>query len=68
MGLQEDIKQAKGFKNQIQKAIINVMYTEGWLRNQLSETLKPHDLTSQQYNVLRILRGSNPKPMSTSCV
>ena len=68
MGLQEDIKQEKGFKNQIQKAIINVMYTEGWLRNQLSETLKPHDLTSQQYNVLRILRGSNPKPMSTSCV
>ena len=68
MGLEEDIKQEKGFKSERHKAIINVMYTEGWLRNQLSETLKPHDLTSQQYNVLRILRGSNPKPMSTSCV
>jgi DNA-binding MarR family transcriptional regulator len=48
--------------------MVNIFYTEGWLRNRLSETLKPHDLTSQQYNVLRILRGSNPKPMSTSCV
>ena len=68
MGLEEDIKQEKGFRNQRQKAMVNIFYTEGWLRNRLAETLKPHDLTSQQYNVLRILRGSNPKPMSTSCV
>lgn len=68
MGLEEDIKQDKGFKSERQKAIINIMYTEGWLRNRLSETLKPHDLTSQQYNVLRILRGSKPKAMSTSCI
>jgi DNA-binding MarR family transcriptional regulator len=68
MGLEEDIKQEKGFRNQRQKAMVNIFYTEGWLRNRLAETLKPHELTSQQYNVLRILRGSNPKPMSTSCV
>lgn len=68
MGLEEDIRQDKGFKSERQKAIINIMYTEGWLRNRLSETLKPHDLTSQQYNVLRILRGSKPKAMSTSCI
>ncbi len=68
MGLEEDIKQDKGFRSQRHKAIINIMYTEGWLRNKLSETLKPHDLTSQQYNVLRILRGSKPKPLSTSCI
>lgn len=68
MGLEEDIKQDKGFKNERQKAILNIIYTEGWLRNRLAETLKPHDLTSQQYNVLRILRGSKPKPLSTSCI
>ena len=68
MGLAEDIKQEKGFKNEFQKALINVMYTEGWLRNKMSEILKPHGLTSQQYNVLRILRGSNPEPLSTSCI
>ncbi|MGB0918464.1 MAG: MarR family winged helix-turn-helix transcriptional regulator [Flavobacteriales bacterium] len=68
MGLEEDIKQEKGFKSQHQKAMVNIIYTEGWLRNSLAETLKPYDLTSQQYNVLRILRGSKPKPLSTSCV
>ena len=68
MKLEDEIRQDKGFKSQQQKAMVNIFYTEGWLRNRLSDTLKPHDLTSQQYNVLRILRGSNPKPMSTSCV
>jgi DNA-binding MarR family transcriptional regulator len=68
MALEEDIKQEKAFKSERQKAIINIMYTEGWLRNRLSEMLKPHELTSQQYNVLRILRGSKPKAMSTSCI
>jgi DNA-binding MarR family transcriptional regulator len=68
MRLEDEIRQDKGFISQQQKAMVNIFYTEGWLRNRLSETLKPHDLTSQQYNVLRILRGSNPKPMSTSCV
>jgi len=68
MRLEDEIRQDKGFRSQQQKAMVNIFYTEGWLRNRLSETLKPYDLTSQQYNVLRILRGSNPKPMSTSCV
>jgi len=68
MSLEEDIKQEKGFKSERQKALINIMYTEGWLRNRMSEILKPFDLTSQQYNVLRILRGSSSKPISTSCI
>lgn len=68
MGLQEDIQQDKGFKSERHKAIVNIMYTEGWMRNRLTEVLKPHGLTTQQYNVLRILRGSNPKPLSTSCI
>ena len=68
MGLKEDIQQDKGFKSERHKALINIMYTEAWLRSLMSETLKPFDLTSQQYNVLRILRGSSPKPMSTSCI
>ncbi len=68
MGLEQDISQDKGFASERHKAIINIIYTEGWLRNNLSEALKPFKLTSQQYNVLRILRGSSPKPLSTSCI
>ena len=68
MSLEEDIQQEKGFQSERHKALVNIMYTEGWLRTRMSETLKPYDLTSQQYNVLRILRGSSPKALSTSCI
>jgi DNA-binding MarR family transcriptional regulator len=64
MGLQEDIKQTK-FRNDYQKAAINILYTYGWLAQRVKRFLKKHELTSQQYNVLRILRGSYPKPLST---
>ena len=68
MGLKEEIKQEKAFQSERHKALVNIMYTEGWIRNRMSATLKPFDLTSQQYNVLRILRGSSPKALSTSCI
>jgi len=68
MGLEEDIKQTKGFKSQRQKALINIIYSEAWLRDKFGSTLKPFGLTVQQYNVLRILRGSSPKPLSTSSI
>jgi len=68
MGLKEEIKQEKAFLSERHKALVNIIYTEGWLRNRMGETLKPFDLTSQQYNVLRILRGSSPKALSTSCI
>lgn len=66
MGLEEEIQQARGFKSQTQKAVVNIMYTYGWVRGQISGILKPRGLTNQQYNVLRILRGSHPNPLSTS--
>jgi DNA-binding MarR family transcriptional regulator len=68
MGLEEEIQQTKGFESQRQKAVVNIMYTEAWLRDKFGSTLKPFGLTNQQYNVLRILRGSNPKPLSTSSI
>jgi DNA-binding MarR family transcriptional regulator len=64
MGLQEDIKQTK-FRNDYQKAAINILFTHGWLAQRIKLFLKNHRLTSQQYNVLRILRGSYPNPLST---
>lgn len=68
MSLEEDIKQEKGFKSQHHKAVVNIMYTDGWIRGTLNGMLKPYGLTNQQYNVLRILRGSNPEPLSTSSI
>ena len=38
-------------------SILNLMYTGNWVNERLSEYFKKFDLTSQQFNILRILRG-----------
>ena len=63
MGIERDIHQ-EHFRNDYQKAIINLIYTFNWVRDQLQEPLADHHLTMQQYNILRILRGAR-QPIST---
>ena len=65
MSLEEDIQQ-QNFRNDYQKATINLLYTHSWLEHKLSAFFKQYDLTLQQYNVLRILKGQYPIPISTS--
>jgi DNA-binding MarR family transcriptional regulator len=65
MALEQDIKQEK-FSNEFHKMAINIMYTSSWLHNGNTARLKPHDITPEQYNVLRILRGGHPKKMMLS--
>ena len=62
MSLEQDIKQEK-FHNEFEKAAVNVLFTASWLSNINSSRLKPHGITPEQYNVLRILRGSHPKAL-----
>ncbi|MEZ4937781.1 MAG: MarR family transcriptional regulator [Crocinitomicaceae bacterium] len=57
--IEEEIKQ-KSFKNEFVKAHVNLMYTFHHFNNRVSKAIKVHKLTNQQYNVLRILRGSYP--------
>lgn len=64
MGISEDIKQGS-FRNNHQKAAINIIYTNNWLAERLRSFMADENLTNQQFNVLRILRGSSPKPLST---
>jgi len=63
MGIEKDIQQAH-FRNDHQKAIINLIYTYNWMRDQMQVQIACHDLTMQQYNILRILRGAK-QPLST---
>ena len=46
--------------------MINILYTYHWLKGRISEALAPYKITMQQYNVLRILRGSHPKGMAAA--
>lgn len=64
MGIDQDIHQLK-FRNEHQKATINILYTYGWLMEKTKELIASEDVTPQQFNILRILRGSYPQPLST---
>lgn len=62
MSLEQDIQQER-FASEYEKAMVNVLYTSSWLYNANSGRLKQHDITPEQFNVLRILRGSHPKKL-----
>lgn len=64
VGIEKEIHQ-NNFRNSKQKAIINLLYTYGWAIEKIKTFLSKEDITHQQYNILRILRGSQPKPLST---
>ena len=63
--IEEEIKQKK-FPNIYVKTDVNLLFTCGWLQNEQTRFFKKYGLSMQQYNVLRILRGSHPKPVMLS--
>jgi len=64
MGIEKDINQYH-FTSEGQKAVINLMYTSNWITEHIRAVLDDQDITLQQFNILRILRGSDPQPLST---
>jgi MarR family transcriptional regulator, 2-MHQ and catechol-resistance regulon repressor len=64
VGIEKDIHQNK-FTSARQKAMVNLLYTYGWVIERIKSFLTKEDITHQQFNILRILRGSHPKPLST---
>jgi MarR family 2-MHQ and catechol resistance regulon transcriptional repressor len=54
--ISEDIKST--FANDKVKAMLNVLYTANWIQNKQQTFFKPYMISSQQYNILRILRGA----------
>ncbi len=65
MRLEDEIKQ-KAFRNEYHKLAVNILYTHGWLLTKIESILSRFDLTPQQFNLLRILRGQYPSPVSIS--
>lgn len=63
MSIEKDINQSK-FRNEHQKVIINIIFTAGWINEQVKNILDSESITSQQFNILRILKG-NQEPLST---
>ncbi|MCB0593388.1 MAG: MarR family transcriptional regulator [Lewinellaceae bacterium] len=67
MRIEEAIQQTKPFRNARHKAIVNIIYTNNWVQEQIKSELKPYGITMQQYNVLRVLKGAG-NPISTSVI
>ena len=63
MSIEKDIQQTK-FRNEYQKTTVNIIYTYNWITEKTREIFEKGDITMQQYNILRILRGAG-KPLST---
>ena len=65
MRIEDEIKQAT-FRDEYQKAIINLVYTNSWLQLRQATAFKAFGLTLPQFNILRILRGQHPLPATVA--
>jgi DNA-binding MarR family transcriptional regulator len=63
MSIDKEINQ-KHFVNEFQKSTINLIYTYNWINEKMKHILDRFEITSQQFNILRILRGAG-EPLST---
>ena len=63
MALEKEINQ-QVFRSEYQKAAINLIYTFNWMNEKVTKLFEPFDITQQQFNILRILRGAG-QPLST---
>ena len=58
--LRDELRQKRPFQSLEQEAYLNVLRTAAVLTDRFELMLKPSGITPQQFNVLRILRGSEP--------
>lgn len=63
----EDVIKSTVKMDNPKRVILNIMYTQNVLQDKFNEVLKPYDLSGEQYNVLRILRGQKGNP-ANMCV
>lgn len=61
MKIEEVIKSTVSMDDS-KKVILNIMYTQNVINDKFAEIIKPYDLSGEQYNVLRILRGQKGCP------
>jgi DNA-binding MarR family transcriptional regulator len=58
----DDEIQSTNFEDNYHKAAVNIAYTASWLSNYFKIHFDKYNITQQQFNILRILRGQYPKP------
>ena len=67
MKIEEEIKSTVTI-DMSKKVILNISFTRNVITDKFQELIKPYDLSGEQYNVLRILRGQKGKPANMSII
>ncbi len=68
MGTIEEAIKQKSFKDPYNKLVVNLLYTNSYMVNSQQALFKPHGISPEQYNVLRILRGQNGVATTVSSI
>ena len=68
MGTLEDIIKQKKFTDEYHKAYVGMAYLFNVIDYTTERLFKEYDITPQQYNALRILRGQHPKPATVGLI
>lgn len=62
---EEELYQSDQYENEKHRLRVNLIYSSNWFEGRMLDFLKQYGITQQQFNVLRILRGQSPEPIST---
>ncbi|SHM06258.1 DNA-binding transcriptional regulator, MarR family [Chitinophaga jiangningensis] len=54
----------KSFLNEYHKGLVSLIFVGNWLTSRHQQFFKKYDITMQQFNILRILRGQHPQAAS----
>lgn len=60
----EDILKTSTEFSLSKKTVLNITYSSVWMRDAIASVLKPFDISIEQFNVLRILRGQKGEPIN----
>ncbi len=66
--IEDAIQQSRAFRNPYHKATVNLIFSGRWIINMHNELFNEFNLTIQQYNVLRILKGQYPKALTIKLI
>ena len=61
----EEIQQTKPFETKQGEALVAILRTADMVKRSVTRSLCEHEITAQQFNVLRILRGAGPDGIPT---
>ncbi|ATL47469.1 MarR family transcriptional regulator [Chitinophaga caeni] len=60
----EKLIATKAFTNDYHRGMVSLVFVGNWMVDRHQQFFKQYDITMQQFNILRILRGQHPKVAS----